>query len=92
MLSSAGITFISSFVRGSKGRGIVLAPGIPIDGPRVHKKAPLELRLPDGSKVSTMVAGLERLNGGGQLFLVMPVLLTDLTKEDVPIGTEVWTV
>jgi hypothetical protein len=52
---------------------------------------PLELRLPDGTVRGTSLAGFDAgllLNRDPK----MPVLLKGLSKEDVPVGTEVWSV
>lgn len=73
------------------GRGLVLIPGIvPIGDERFRIGDPLLLKRPDGSEVRTTIGGIE---------LMIPVrnhdftiVLKELIKEDVPIGTEVWSI
>jgi hypothetical protein len=73
------------------GRGLVFVPGItPTGNESLRVGDPLLLKRPDGNCVSTAISGLE---------LVCPnprhevcVLLKGLTKDDIPIGTEVWSV
>ena len=71
------------------GRGLVVVPGIPWTGEwRIKIGTPLELRCPDGSKFSTAIRGIEMVRGQRQM---CPLLLgAELTKDDVPIGTEIW--
>jgi hypothetical protein len=74
-----------------RGRGIVLIPGIvPIGQERFHVGDPVRLKRPDGSDVRRVISGIELpyLNPSGGA----SILVKDLTKEDVPIGTEVWSV
>ena len=71
------------------GRGCVIVPGLPIGAEiQVRIGDALVLRRPDGSEVATSIRGMEsgvrRENGG------IAILLADVTKADVPIGTEVW--
>ena len=71
------------------GRGLVLAPGVvPLNDERFRPGDPLRLVRPDGSTLHTTIGSLElpTPNPKHELF----VLLKDLGKEDVPIGTEVW--
>ena len=74
-----------------RARGLVLVPGIvPVGDERFRVGDPLRLKRPDGSEVETAISGLE-------MFMEtmkpdIPVLLKGLGKEDVPIGTEVWSV
>ena len=73
------------------GRGCVVTPGIP-------KSADFELRIgdvlmlkrPDGSDLRTVLRGIEM--GSGPQYPGRPLLLgSDVTKDQVPVGTEVWT-
>ena len=52
---------------------------------------PLRLKRPDGTEELVKIGGIEFakvLNGPCQVL----VLLSDRSKEDVPLGTEVWSV
>ena len=74
-----------------RGRGLVPVPGIvPIGEERFRVGDPLLLRRPDGSEVRTTIGALELLDPNPNHDVV--VLLKELTKDDVPIGTEVWSV
>jgi hypothetical protein len=70
---------------------IVLFPGLPRDFPhRIYVGDNIELRRPDGTRTSTVIAGIEHarmLDGGSQWPLR---LLVSIKEGDVPIGTEVW--
>ena len=71
------------------GRGLVVLPGIPLTG-NWHVKAgtPIELRKPNGSTRESKIRGIEMIRGTRQ---ILPILLgAGLTKDDVPIGTEIW--
>ena len=77
-----------------KGRGLVLVPGFLILGEeRFQAGDPLLIHRPDGSRLEWKIGGIE-------IILASPprprnevsILLKDLNKEDVPIGTEVWSV
>jgi hypothetical protein len=75
-----------------RGRGLVVVPGIiPRADEAVRIGDPLLLKRPDGTSVTTAIGGMDifttptpRLN--------IPILLEDLDKDDVPVGTEVWSV
>jgi len=74
-----------------RGRGLVLAPGtVPVGGERFRAGDPLLLKRPDGTEVQTTISSLEIMNPNPNHEVV--VLLKELTKDDVPIGTEVWSV
>lgn len=74
-----------------RARGLVLVPGIvPIGDERFRIGDPLRLIRPDGLEIETAVGGLEMFTGTTKPD--MPVLLGGFSKEDVPIGTEVWSV
>ena len=76
------------------GRGLVLVPGIVPQGEeRILIGMPLLMRRPDGTELNWTVGGIEMIS-------VSPyvprndvvILLRDLDKSEVPIGTEVWSV
>lgn len=76
------------------GRGCVLVPGPSAEegsqpiriGDRVC------LRKPDGHSFDTVIAGVEMIGRRPRpKVITAPILLPrDVTKDDVPIGTEVW--
>lgn len=70
-------------------RGLVLVPGIiPIGDERFRVGDPIVLRRPDGTSVDTRIGGLEMLDPNPNRDTV--IMLKEFSKEDVPIGTEVW--
>jgi hypothetical protein len=72
-----------------RGRGVVLLPGLtPINDERFRVGDPLLLKRPDGSELGTWIGGIEFFSGTPEY----PVLLKGLTEDDVPFGTEVWSV
>jgi hypothetical protein len=85
------LLFVVSDVVVIKGRGIALFAGIrPIGEEVFHAGETILLRKPDGSSVTTKI---------GSLAFVCPnprneiqVMLTTLRKDDVPVGTEVWSI
>ncbi len=67
------------------GRGIVLSPAFD----PLNLGFGIELRRPDGTKIGTTIGGVGSfLNSAGEPRFA--VLLKDLTRGDVPLGTEVW--
>ena len=72
-----------------RGRGLFLFPGHHSRGCRAfsHRRSNRPAR-PDGSAIDTQIDGLEFPcpNPRGELVLH----LKGLTKEDVPVGTEIW--
>ena len=70
-------------------RGLIIVPGIPRNekGWKLSDGEPLELRRPDGTSLQTTIAAIE-LGGRGKFTAIL--LPRELTKDDVPIGTEVW--
>jgi translation elongation factor EF-Tu-like GTPase len=73
------------------GRGsVVVVPGIPREGDwHIKTGDPLTLKRPDGTAASTVVRGIEMASPPHPHFI--PILLgLRLTKDDVPIGTELW--
>src|SRR5688500_14645272 len=72
-----------------RGRGVVLLPGLtPINDERFRVGDPLLLKRPDGVELCAWISGIELFSGTPEV----PVILNGLTKEDVPLGTEVWSV
>jgi len=64
------------------GRGLMLTPGVGKMGRLIGAK--IRLVRPDKTTVDTIIRGIE-------FFEPHPILVGgDLSKEDVPIGTEVW--
>jgi len=75
------------------GRGCIIVPGVPDPGtmvPVVRVKDKIQLRKPDGQIVDTHVAGIEILCGPNARHCNPILLPKDVSREDVPIGTEVW--
>jgi hypothetical protein len=73
------------------GRGLVLVPGIIPEGDEAFRAGDaIELRRPDG-KVETIQIGSLELPTPNPEHQVL-VLLQGFVKEDVPVGTEVWSV
>jgi hypothetical protein len=70
---------------------VLLCPGLPKDPQRTIRVGDkIELRRPDGTRVSTILAGIEHakmLNGVSQWPLRLP---NSIGTIDVPVGTEVW--
>jgi hypothetical protein len=76
-----------------RNRGVVMLPGIvPQGNERVRVGDSLQLRRPDGTAVRTSIAGLEFTNPMPANHALAVVLPTQLTKDDVPVGTEVWSI
>ena len=74
-----------------KGRGLILAAGISPEGEERFRVGDLiRLQRPDGSAAVVRIDGLEILSPN--LRNIFPILLTSVSKNDVPIGTEVWSV
>jgi hypothetical protein len=74
------------------GRGLTLAPKIPDHlGFAVRPKDRIQLRTPNGRLLDTYIASfsLGKPIGGGPTIVAIE-LPSDIRREDVPIGTEVW--
>jgi hypothetical protein len=71
-----------------EGRGLVLAPGLGRDA-RCCVGDSISLKRPDGRVIESVISGiaLGGVNANG-----IDILLKGLEKDDVPIGTEVWSV
>jgi hypothetical protein len=77
-----------------KGRGLLPVPGIVPQGEeRFRIGDPIVIKRPDGSRLEWTIGGIE-------MILCTPprpktdvvILLKGLNKEDVPVGSEVWSV
>jgi hypothetical protein len=73
------------------GRGCVLAPVVP-DGLdfKIRAEDRIQLRTPFGRLFDTHIASIELLkmrNGPCRMAIMLP---RDFTKNDVPVGTEIW--
>ena len=74
-----------------RGRGLVLVPGIVPQGEeRFRVGDPILLKRPGGAELCATISGLELLTPNPNHEVV--ILLKGLGKQDVPIGTEVWSV
>ena len=74
------------------GRGLVLTPGINPEGEeRFYMGSAIEIRKPDGTSVLTTISGLELLcpNPKNTITILLP---KSITKDAIPIGSEVWSV
>jgi len=76
------------------GRGTVVVPGIPhsLSDPAIRRGAPLILRTPLGDIIETYLRDIEMISyrPGAKRLEATPILLPDLHKFDIPIGTEVY--
>jgi hypothetical protein len=73
------------------GRGIVLIPGIsPVGNERFRVGDALLLKRPDGTEIITGIEGLEFLAPNPNHEVT--VMLKQLGKNEVPAGTDVWSV
>jgi len=69
-----------------RGRGLVLVPGVSHDvACRVQDW--IEVRRPNGTSLSTRIAGIEGIGVPVQRVLCLP---PEIRKTDVPIGSEIW--
>ena len=74
------------------GRGVVLLPELkPVAEEKFKVGDSLRLRRPNGVEDSVPIGGLEFMKpAGGRCQLV--VMLTGMEQQDIPVGTEVWSV
>jgi len=71
------------------GRGIVLLPGLlPSGDERFKVGDPVLLRHPNGLEIRSNIGGLELPHPNPKHEVL--ILLTEIGKDDVPAGTEVW--
>lgn len=73
------------------GRGCVVMAGLPDGELAVRPGAGVVLKRPDGSEITTTVRGTDP-GVRGENGVSLAILLAEITKDDVPIGTEVWLV
>jgi hypothetical protein len=74
------------------GRGVIVVPGItPSDEERFQVGDPILLCRPDGTTLDWQIGGIRILHRPVPQ-PDFPILLTGLTKDDIPIGTEIWSV
>lgn len=76
------------------GRGCVLVPGPSAEqgSQRIRIGDRLRLRKPDGDCFDTAIEGVEMIGRRPAPHVItLPILLpSDVTKGDVPVGTQVW--
>ena len=73
-----------------EGRGVAPVPGIiPEGSERFRIGDSIQLRRPDGSTQQCIIAGIDLFSNPK---LDFPILITGITKDAIPIGTEVWSV
>lgn len=72
-----------------RGHDLILAPGISSNHDNVRVGDPLRLKRPDGSILESAIGSIEMLTPNPMR--VFPIAVRNLSKDDVPIGTEVWT-
>ena len=82
------VTVEEAFV--ARGRGVLIAPRFTLEAPRTGKFR-VRLRFPDGAERETS-AELEVSHVRGALAPYAMLRLPELAPDDVPAGTEVWTV
>jgi len=63
--------------------------GLPDREPVVRPGDGVALKRPDGSEITTTVRGIDP-GVRGENGVSLAILLADITKDDVPVGTEVW--
>jgi translation elongation factor EF-Tu-like GTPase len=74
-----------------KGRGLVPVPGIvPRGDERFRVGDHIVIRRPDGSQLEWTIGGIEIFRTPPRPNSDLGILLEDLNKDDVPIGSEVW--
>jgi hypothetical protein len=75
-----------------RGKGLILEPGFaPVEGERIKAGDRVVLIRPDGSTRDVMIRGISTYSSP-DLATRMDLLLDLASKEEVPIGTEVWSV
>ena len=71
-----------------KGRGLIITGKIEKNSPELKIGAPIIVCRPDGSEVKTKIAGIEMCSPPN--FEIESILIHNLTKEDLPIGSSVF--
>jgi hypothetical protein len=83
----ARLLFVVEDLISLEGRGVALLPGMAPEGDEVFRIGDhFVLKRPDGSTLTEKVSGI------GFIQPPTPLVFNGLTKEGVPIGTEVWSV
>jgi len=73
-----------------EGRGVIVAPNIPVDSYSGARSRTVILRTPDGRERATRASfDIPRVSPPPRAFYYL-CFLAGLTKDHVPIGTEVW--
>ncbi|MFO0899803.1 MAG: hypothetical protein U0836_20425 [Pirellulales bacterium] len=75
-----------------EGRGVVAVPGLAAADAALRPGTLLEIRRSDAPARRTRLAGLELLNPSPKDRIVPIMFPLDITKADLPIGAEVWSV
>ncbi len=77
-----------------KGRGVVPLPGlVPQGEERFRVGDPIAIVRPDGTRLEWTIGGFEMIHRAPSTPRNdVPILLRGLNKEDVPVGSEVWSV
>lgn len=70
----------------------MVVPAVPDPnlGWRIKLGMPLQLRTPTGHFIDTRIAGVEILCGPKVKDRIAFLLPTDIARQDVPAGTEIW--
>ena len=72
-------------------RGCVVVPAVPEGFDFIRAKDQIELHTPDGRRLQTHIASIELPKPKDGSPCRMAIMLPpDITKQDVPVGTEVW--
>jgi translation elongation factor EF-Tu-like GTPase len=71
------------------GRGVILVPGFKGEE-AVRMGQEVLIKRPDGSEVRSTISGMD-IPRGGQKNWGVAILVKGLSKEDVPVGSTVWT-
>ena len=73
-----------------EGRGVIVTPKIPTDSYSGPRSRSVTLRTPDGGeRTASATLDIPMVSPPPPAFYYL-CLLTGLTKDDVPIGTEIW--
>ena len=73
------------------GRGVILFPGLQLENDQVIRVGdPVILRKPDGCKTTEKIGGFEFPSPNPHKWVLL--FFEGLDKDDVPVGTEVWSV
>jgi hypothetical protein len=74
------------------GRGLIVVPGVTLaDNLKIRAGDSVLLKRADGTELVTTIMGIELIGRGSRPILYKPLVFrSDLTKEAMPIGTEIW--